>query len=109
MNGQTFSKTPRKVGKSHHHHHLCLSLLRCCWVFFSGTFLLTELLLDKLKASAPSRIINTAAAAANLGSIDFDNINLKGHYTPGKGFSQSKFAVVLYTLYLAEKLKGMWA
>lgn len=74
-------------------------------VNYLGTVLLTELLLDKLKASAPSRIINTAAAAANLGEIDFENINLNGKYQPGRAFSQSKFAVLLYSLYLAEKLK----
>ena len=75
-------------------------------VLLSGTFLLTELLLDKLKASAPSRIITTIAAAANLGEIDFDNINLRGGYSPGKAFAQSKFAIVLYSLHLAQRLKG---
>lgn len=67
---------------------------------------MTELLLDKLKASAPSRIINTAAAAANLGEINFDNINLKGIYTPGMAYAQSKFAVLLYSSFLSEKLQG---
>lgn len=74
-------------------------------VNYLGMFLLTELLLDKLKASAPSRIVNTTAAAANLGQINFDNINLKGEYTPGKACAQSKFAVLLYTLHLADRLK----
>nr|KAG5686611.1 hypothetical protein BaRGS_006285 [Batillaria attramentaria] len=74
-------------------------------VNFLGTVLLTELLLDKLKASAPSRIITTSAAAANLGEIDFENINMTGKYVPGKAYAQSKFAVLLYTVYLAEKLK----
>ncbi|XP_076463703.1 retinol dehydrogenase 12-like [Babylonia areolata] len=74
-------------------------------VNYLGTFLLTELLLDKLKSSAPSRIINTTASAANLGEIRFDNINLKGDYTPGKAYAQSKFAVLLYSQHLAERLK----
>ncbi|XP_025105636.1 retinol dehydrogenase 12-like [Pomacea canaliculata] len=74
-------------------------------VNYLGTFLLTELLLDKLRASAPSRIINTSAAAANLGEINFDNISLTGQYSPGTAFAQSKYAVLLYTLHLSERLK----
>ena len=83
----------------------CVVTLVCCTVL-SGTFLLTELLLDKLKSSCPSRIVNTAAAAAGLGTINFTNINLASEYTPGKAFAQSKMAILIYTLYLAEKLKG---
>lgn len=72
----------------------------------SSIFLFLRLLLDKLRASAPSRIINTSAAAANLGEINFDNISLTGQYSPGTAFAQSKYAVLLYTLHLSERLKG---
>ena len=73
---------------------------------FVGTFLLTELLLDLLKASPSARIVNTSASASNLGKINFDDINMKQDYTPGQAFAQSKLAVDLYTLKLAERLKG---
>ncbi|GFR84205.1 retinol dehydrogenase 13 [Elysia marginata] len=73
----------------------------------AGPFYLTELLLDILKESAPSRIINTTAAAQNLGNIDFDDINFEEReYTAGDSYSQSKLAVVLHTFHLAERLKG---
>ncbi|KAI8787826.1 retinol dehydrogenase 13-like [Biomphalaria glabrata] len=73
---------------------------------YLGPFLLTELLLDILKASAPSRIINTTASAHNLGDINFDDINLeKKQYSLGDVYAQSKLAVVLHTFQLAERLK----
>ena len=72
-----------------------------------GPFYLTELLLDILKESAPSRIINTTAAAQNLGDIDFEDINFeKRDYNAGDSYSQSKLAVVVHTFQLAERLKG---
>ena len=76
--------------------------------YIPGPFYLTELLLDILKESAPSRIINTTAAAQNLGDIDFDDINFESReYNAGDSYSQSKLAVVVHTFQLAERLKGM--
>ncbi|BFZ06996.1 hypothetical protein BsWGS_10035 [Bradybaena similaris] len=74
---------------------------------YLGPFLLTELLLDMLKESAPARIINTTASAQNLGDINFDDVNHEnGEYTLGDMYAQSKLAVVLHTFQLAERLKG---
>lgn len=74
---------------------------------YLGHFLLTELLLDTLKASAPSRIINTTASAQNLGDIDFEDINKEDQeYSMGDAYAQSKLAVVLHTLQLAKRLEG---
>ncbi|CAG5119819.1 unnamed protein product [Candidula unifasciata] len=74
---------------------------------YLGPFLLTELLLDMLKESAPSRIINTTASAHNLGDIDFEDVNQeKGERTLGDMYAQSKLAVILHTFQLAERLKG---
>ncbi|CAL1540970.1 unnamed protein product [Lymnaea stagnalis] len=73
---------------------------------YLGPFLLTELLLDMLKGSAPSRIINTTASAQNLGDIHFEDINLEStEHTLGDLYAQSKLAVVLHTFQLAERLK----
>ncbi|RUS83051.1 hypothetical protein EGW08_009190 [Elysia chlorotica] len=73
---------------------------------YLGPFYLTELLLDILKESAPSRIINTTAAAQNLGDIDFDDINFENRdYNAGDSYAQSKLAVVVHTFQLAERLK----
>ncbi|XP_059165605.1 retinol dehydrogenase 13-like [Physella acuta] len=73
---------------------------------YLGPFLLTELLLDVLKESAPSRIINTTASAQNLGDINFEDINHETkEYSLGDMYAQSKLAVVLHTFQLAERLK----
>ncbi|ESO83498.1 hypothetical protein LOTGIDRAFT_197173 [Lottia gigantea] len=74
-------------------------------VNYLGTFLLTELLLDVLKKTKGSRIINTIASAVNLGDINYDDINLTKDYSPGKGFAQSKYALAVYSLHLADRLK----
>ena len=73
----------------------------------AGHFLLTELLLETLKQSEPSRIINTTASAQNLGDINFDDVNRESNYVAGEAYAQSKLAVVLHTLQLAQRLKGL--
>lgn len=75
-------------------------------VNYMGHFLLTNLLLDVLKASAPSRIINLASATYRTGKINMQDLNWENDYDVGKAYSQSKFAVVLFTRELANRLKG---
>lgn len=68
-------------------------------------FLLTSLLLDTLKASAPARIINVSSGAHTSGKIEFDN--LQGERTYGFGtYPNAKLATVLYTVELARRLEG---
>ena len=64
------------------------------------------LLLDKLKSSAPSRIINVSSIAYQRGQINFDDLNSSRDYSPGDAYSQSKLANVLFTRELARKLEG---
>ncbi|XP_078593080.1 retinol dehydrogenase 13-like [Branchiostoma floridae x Branchiostoma japonicum] len=71
-----------------------------------GHFLLTNLLLDKLKKSAPSRVVNVSSSAHAGGHIHFDDINLEKSYGPIKAYCQSKLANVLFTKELDRKLKG---
>ncbi|CAG9764489.1 unnamed protein product [Ceutorhynchus assimilis] len=71
-----------------------------------GHFLLTNLLLDNLKNSAPSRIIVLSSVAHSRGSIDKDDLNCTLKYNPGKAYEQSKLANVLFVNELAERLKG---
>lgn len=75
-------------------------------VNYLGHFLLTHLLLDHLKKSAPSRIVNVTAHAHQLGVIDFDDINQDNDYNPGHAYAQSKLAVALFTIELAQQLEG---
>ncbi|ERE51815.1 retinol dehydrogenase 13-like protein, partial [Cricetulus griseus] len=70
-------------------------------------FLLTNLLLDKLKASAPSRIINLSSLAHVAGHIDFDDLNWETKkYDTKAAYCQSKLAVVLFTKELSRRLQG---
>ncbi|XP_048418776.1 retinol dehydrogenase 13 [Stegostoma tigrinum] len=71
-----------------------------------GHFLLTNLLLDLLKKSAPSRIVTVSSLAHIRGKINFDDINLENCYDPAVSYEQSKLANVLFTRELAKKLKG---
>ncbi len=71
-----------------------------------GPFLLTELLLDLLRASAPARIVNVASRAHLRGSLDLDRPLSEGRYRPMAAYSRSKLANVVYTLELAERLRG---
>jgi NAD(P)-dependent dehydrogenase (short-subunit alcohol dehydrogenase family) len=69
-------------------------------------FMLTCLLRDKLKASAPSRVINVSSAAHGTGRIDFDDLGGERKYSLGKAYAQSKLANVLFTHELARRLVG---
>ncbi|KAM3870620.1 retinol dehydrogenase 13-like [Diretmus argenteus] len=71
-----------------------------------GHFLLTDCLLDLLKKSAPSRIVNVSSLAHERGHIDFDDIHQNKDYQPGKSYAQSKLANVLFTRELATRLQG---
>lgn len=71
-----------------------------------GPFLLTHLLLDKLKSSAPSRIVNLADISHKKGKINFQDLNSDKEYDPGKAYDQSKLANVLFTKELAKRLEG---
>src|SRR4028118_216081 len=68
--------------------------------------LLTNLLLDVLKASAPSRIVNVASADHSNATIDFDDLQGEKGYRGAKAYSRSKLATVLFTHELARRLQG---
>ena len=69
-------------------------------------FLLTSLLLDLLKASAPSRIINVSSNAHEQAKIDFDNLQGEKRYAGLEAYGQSKLANLLFTYELARRLEG---
>jgi len=71
-----------------------------------GHFLLTNLLLDMLKASAPSRVINITSSAHRGTTIDFDDLQAEKKYSGYHAYSQSKLANVLFTYQLAKRLEG---
>ncbi len=69
-------------------------------------FLLTNLMLDIIKASALARIINVSSAAQAAGYIKLDDLQSKSGYRPMRVYSQSKLALVLTTYELARRLEG---
>ena len=71
-----------------------------------GCFLLTELLLDLMVASAPSRIVFTASGGHYGGTMDFDDLGFEHGYSIMKAYARSKLANVLYTRHLADQLAG---
>ncbi len=73
---------------------------------YLAPFLLTNLQLELLKASAPSRIINVSSVGHYNGHINFDDLNLEKEYGGWKAYGQSKLALVLFTHELAKKLQG---
>ncbi|MDQ0200343.1 NAD(P)-dependent dehydrogenase (short-subunit alcohol dehydrogenase family) [Neobacillus ginsengisoli] len=71
-----------------------------------ASFLLTNLLLDLLKASAPARILNVSSSAQAMGKIEFDDLDSRKKYSGIKAYSQSKLANVLFTYELDRILQG---
>ncbi|CAC5361080.1 RDH13 [Mytilus coruscus] len=73
-------------------------------VNYLGHFLLTNLLLDKLKRCAPSRIVNLIAISQKKGKINFEDLNSDTNYDAGKAYDQSQLAIMLFTKELAQRL-----
>jgi NAD(P)-dependent dehydrogenase (short-subunit alcohol dehydrogenase family) len=77
--------------------------LRFAVNYLSG-FLLTRLLLPLVKAAAPSRIVNVSSAGQQ--AIDFSDVMLERSYSGRAAYCQSKLAQILFTVDLAQELKG---
>jgi NAD(P)-dependent dehydrogenase (short-subunit alcohol dehydrogenase family) len=72
-------------------------------VDYLSTYMLTKLLLPLLVTSAPARIVNVASAGQ--APIDFDDPQLKQHYSGGRAYSQAKLAQISFTMELAPELQ----
>jgi NAD(P)-dependent dehydrogenase (short-subunit alcohol dehydrogenase family) len=69
-------------------------------------FLLTNLLLAELKASAPSRVVVTSSSVHKIGHIDFGDLMAERSYGFMRAYSQSKLANALFTFELSRRLEG---
>src|SRR5712691_7242738 len=69
-------------------------------------FLLTNLLLDRLKASAPARIVTVSSGAHTTGRLDFDDLQGTQKYSGQRAYNASKLANVMFTYELARRLQG---
>ena len=68
-------------------------------------FLLTNLLLDRLKAGTPARVVTVSSGEQARGRIDFDDLQAARKYSGQRAYSQSKLANVMFTMELARRLR----
>ncbi|ALO67043.1 short-chain dehydrogenase [Arthrobacter alpinus] len=73
---------------------------------YLAPFLLTNLLLGRLKECTPSRIVTVSSHVQATGRVDFDDLQGERDYSGARAYSQSKLATVLFTHELAQKLQG---
>lgn len=71
-----------------------------------GHFLLTNLLLDRIKEGPAGRIVTVSSMGHTFGKINFDDLQSKQSYSRMGAYGQSKLASILFTQSLAKKLKG---
>jgi NAD(P)-dependent dehydrogenase (short-subunit alcohol dehydrogenase family) len=86
----------RQVSRDGHELRLAVNYL--------AGFLLAHLLLPALKAGAPSRIVNVASLGQH--PIDFDDVMITRNYNGSRAYAQSKLSQIMFTIDLAEELKG---
>jgi retinol dehydrogenase-14 len=89
-----------------HRHPTADGLERTFALNHLAPFLLTNLLLDRLKASAPARVVTVSSGAQALGRIAFDDLQGARHYSGQRAYNQSKLASVMFTNELARRLAG---
>ena len=95
------------VGGFWAHRHLTADgLERTFALNHLAPFLLTHLLLERLAASAPARIVTVSSGAHTAGRIDFDDLQGERNYSGQRAYSQSKLANVMFTYELARRLAG---
>src|SRR5438874_10785865 len=87
-----------------HRHVTADGLERTLALNHLAPFLLTMLLLDRLKASAPARIVTVASGAHTAGRLDFDDLPGEQKYSGQHAYNASKLANVMFTDELARRL-----
>lgn len=94
------------VGGYWHTRHLTADgLERTFAVNHLAPFLLTNLLLDRLKQTAPARVVTVSSNAHRLWRMDFDDLQGERSYSGSRAYDQSKLANVLFTYELARRLR----
>jgi retinol dehydrogenase 14 len=95
------------VGGFWAHRHLTTDGLEHTFaVNYLAPFLLTNLLLDRVKNSAPARVVTVSSGVQATGHIDFDDLQGARNYSGERAYNQSKLAVVMFTNELARRLAG---
>jgi NAD(P)-dependent dehydrogenase (short-subunit alcohol dehydrogenase family) len=95
------------VGGFWSHRHLTADgLERTFALNHLAPFLLTSLLLERLKASAPARIVTVSSGAQSMGKMVFEDLMGERKYSGQTAYNQSKLANVMFTYELARRLAG---
>jgi retinol dehydrogenase 14 len=89
-----------------HRHVTADGLERTFALNHLAPFLLTNLLLERLIASAPARVVTVSSGAQSMGKIDFDDLMGERRYSGQRAYNQSKLANVMFTYELARRLEG---
>ncbi len=72
-----------------------------------GPYFLTQLLLDRIKRSAPARIVNVSSVIyRSVAGLDFDDLQTYANYNPMTAYGRSKLANIYFTTELARRLAG---
>src|SRR5688572_15592441 len=94
------------VGGFWNHRHVTADgLERTFALNHLAPFLLTDLLLDRLKQSAPARVVTVSSNAQAQGRLDFDDLQGEKAYSGARAYSQSKLANVMFSYELARRLQ----
>lgn len=95
------------VGGFWSHRHVTTDALEHTFALnHLAPFLLTSLLLDRLIASAPARVVTVSSGAQSSGRVDFDDLMGERKYSGSRAYDQSKLANVMFTFELARRLEG---
>ncbi|EZA62003.1 Retinol dehydrogenase [Ooceraea biroi] len=73
---------------------------------YLGHFLLTHLLLPKLRAAEQGRIINVSSQAHTVSTVHLEDLNLERNFTAREAFGQSKLALILMAKHMSKLLRG---
>ena len=113
LGGEVLARYPRldvlinNAGAMHARRQVTEAGIELTWaVNHLAPFLLTTLLIDRLQASAPARIITTASAAHRGAHIPFADLNAERSYRGFERYGQTKLANILFTSELARRLEG---
>ncbi|MCX6053443.1 MAG: SDR family oxidoreductase [Chloroflexi bacterium] len=88
------------------HHRTSYGVEETFLVNHLAPFLLTNLLIETLKNSAPARVILVSSDAHKLATLDFDDLEFNHGFFGIKAYGRSKLANLLFTFELARRLEG---
>ena len=75
-------------------------------VNYLSMFQLTLRLFERMKESAPARIVNIASDSYKIAKLELDNLQLERGYSVSQAYGRSKLAIVHFTLELARRIEG---